>query len=348
VFLDITLSGTYEVIKANINSETLDDLLSSDTLKLVAPNRGLGIVNQDHDKNLKQLVSLDFKMGEKLSDKKFLKQTFKSSYSSVLINTIRDLIIIPNFNYSQVLENSYNDYFNLGLLSNVFEYVKSYFNLTDFGVTPERYGIRITPSKSLSKVEEERILTFASYGVHLIGETNYRLMLLEHYGEMICEEEYKSFYEYKLKSLFKTYTHKTLSQNFIELCEIHNFPNIKEAIGTNLFKIDEIFALRNGNGKILREWLNSVTQKCDKERIEFSKECASILANNKGLSLPVRTVAFGFLQTLSYIKPAAATIASMGYEYVLPKLVNKWEPRFFFDNARRKYINKNEMVTNNR
>jgi hypothetical protein len=336
VFLDITHPNTLEILNANMNTSTLEELLESGILELVVPEKFFAIALPEA--NLQQLITANINLSETLRDISFLKKEYKAIFSEALIHKIRDSIYIPKINYEQLLHNSYSDYNNIEFLNLLGNYVSDYFGVSRFSYTPETYGLKIVP-ETHSQNEIDKILQVSSYGLHLIAETNYKLALSNHFSEIICENDMMEFYKAKLKYSYRDYKHEILSENFIQLCEIHEFPNIKEAVSTRLLTIEQIIKMRNGNGRILREWLDSVTNRCIKERIEFSKECARLFTQDNSIPLPTRAVIFGFLQTLSFIAPYKAVLASAGYEFLVPKIVNDWKPRLFFDKARKKHIN---------
>ena len=336
VALDVSLSPiTFNVLAKKIDPKTMEYLIDSNSLHFVYDEFGPVIATQPNS-NIKTILFIIYdKSGIPPVDIEKLKESLKPIYPRSLINKIITSLKPSGIDRNLLLNNCYNDINNIFYISNIFNYVKEQFNLPDFTLEIYETGCSIishTGDKQLS----ERIDNEWSYGLNLIAEINQRMSMLTSYDEIVCESELQKFLLNKYKYQYKYDLYGYNCENFMELCEIHDFPDIKELLSVDLISISEIVKLRNGNGQVMRYWLNSVTRKCLEQSVQFSKEYAKILTHSfKGLPIHARTVTFGFLQTLSYFKPIEGAMLSAVNEFLLPKVVNGWQPRLFFDKAKK-------------
>ena len=334
VALDVSLSGCFDVIALNIDIETLEYLVENKILTFVYNETAPIIAKQNNDiVNTIMLLNLE-NSDIPIIDIERLEKSFKKIYPNSLIDKVKDNIYPTNIDTELLLDNCYNDMKNINFIQSIFGYVKEYFDLPEFIVEIVGNGCVFLPKNKDEKIHK-KISETASYGLHLIAEINYRMALLSKFDQIACEKEYEKFFLNKLRNTFKPYYYKKNSENFFELCEIHEFPDIKELIASGMLNIKEILKLRKKEGKFLRFWLNKATKSNLQKSITFSKQYNKFLLEaNRGLPIPARTVVFGLVNSLSYIKPIEGTALSFAKEFIAPKIFDKWQPRYFFDKAK--------------
>ncbi|MCR8633920.1 hypothetical protein [Paenibacillus radicis (ex Xue et al. 2023)] len=345
VALDVSAANVFEVLAANIEAKTMEELLAENLIIPVYNTYGTIIAKQT-TKTLNSIMLLDYeKNGIPPVDYGKLEEVFKASYPKNTIQQFSSKLTSSQVSSDILLENCRNDLNNLELTSAVFNFVRDRFDLPDFTIEISDGACYFTP-KTKDKRLQKRVLDEATYGLHLISELNFRMALLSQFDEVVCESELEDFFVKKLRQAYRKDIYRNQSDNFLELCEIHDFPDIKENISAGLMNISDILKLRKGDGQILRHWLDNTTRTCLKEQTNFSKSVAKLIINNSnsGLSLPTRTVIFGFLQVLSIIKPVESVLLSAANEFIVPKVIEKWQPKYFFDKARKLQIKKTMKV----
>ena len=290
VALDVSLSGCFDVIALNIDIETLEYLVENKILTFVYNETAPIIAKQNNDiVNTIMLLNLE-NSDIPIIDIERLEKSFKKIYPNSLIDKVKDNIYPTNIDTELLLDNCYNDMKNINFIQSIFGYVKEYFDLPEFIVEIVGNGCVFLPKNKDEKIHK-KISETASYGLHLIAEINYRMALLSKFDQIACEKEYEKFFLNKLRNTFKPYYYKKNSENFFELCEIHEFPDIKELIASGMLNIKEILKLRKKEGKFLRFWLNKATKSNLQKSITFSKQYNKFLLEaNRGLPIPARTV----------------------------------------------------------
>lgn len=340
VALDLSTKSSINVLAANISATTMETLVHGDLIIPVYDTFAPIIANQTN-RTLNSVMILDYnKSGIPPIDYEYMNEVFKSVYPKSIIDAIENKSIACKVDKDLFLENTHNDFNNHEFISSIFEYVKEYFNLPEFDLDIGNGGCYITP-KTQNKQLINRVLTEATYGLHILADMNYKSALLNQFDEIICESELENFFIKKLRQSFRKNIYSNQSKNLLELCEIYDFPDIKESIAAGILKLDDILLLRKNEGIFLREWLDRTTKECVNSETPFSKELTKLLIKtNKGISLPTRTVIFGCLQMLSFIKPVETVLLSAANEYLLPKITENWQPKYFFDKARKLKIDK--------
>lgn len=344
VYLDIGIGETFNVIGANIDMESMEYLLSENILEFVYYDTAPIIASPDN-KNFNKVMIMDLnKSGIQIVNKSILNKSLKSIYNNSIINKIQDLTNPIDIETDILLENIYSDMNNQKYMEDVFSYVVNYFKLPELNIQAYDNGCIIKSNSKNNELSEEQISN-ATYALHLISEVNYRTALASKYNEIICESELESFFIRKMQITFQNHLYDEKSSNFLKLSEIHEFPDVKELISSGLFNISDILDLRRGNGKFLRIWINDITENNKVNNDEFAKEYAKILANEKHiLSVPQRKIVFGILQAFSLVKPIESMAVSYVNEFILPKILKGWQPRWFFDKARNLKIEKEQKV----
>lgn len=348
VALDVSLGGCFDVLSVNIDSETLEYLVGNKILTFVY-NENVPIIAKQSKSNPNTILLMDLKKSNIPSvDIERLEKSFKKVYPLSLLNKVKDNISPTQIDTDLLLDNCYADMKNIKFIQSIFRFVIDYFDLPEFIIEIEGNGC-IFSSKNSNEKLPKRVFEHATYGLHLIAETNYRMSLLSLFDQIACEKEYEKFFINKLKRSFKPYFHKKNSENFFELCEIHDFPDIKELISSGMLNIKDILRLRKKEGKFLRIWLNKITKSNINKSIPFSKQYSKILLKaNRGLPLKARTVVFGLMNSISLFKPVEGTILSATKEFIAPKVLNKcldnWQPKYFFDKAKNIYVNNQEKM----
>jgi hypothetical protein len=343
VTLDVSLPGSFDVLAKKICIDDMQYLIEKKILQLVYPNT-FPVIAKQTNKTLNSILLMDFnKNGILPIDNVKIRATLKPIYPEALIDNIFKSVNPIKLSSQMILENCYMDLNNTMYVGDIFGFVKEYFDLPDFTVDIHGEGCLFEP-KTKDKMLANRVYDEATYGLYLIAEVNYRMALLGFYDEIVCEKEFERFFTKKLTHAFMNYDYKQQSENLMELCVINDFPDLKELISSGFFEISDILKLRNGDGQVLRSWLRSVTKTCVSESTSFSRECAKMLTKaNKGIPIPARTVVFGLLQGLSIVKPVESTLLSAANEFLVPKLVNDWQPRWFFDKAKKLYLSKKQL-----
>ncbi|MBQ4900691.1 hypothetical protein KB559_17790 [Paenibacillus sp. Marseille-P2973] len=335
VALDLSTKSSINVLAANINAKTIEMLLQEEIIIPVYDTFAPVIAKQTKN-TLNSVLILDYmKNGIPPLDYNYMEQVFKPVFPKSIIQDVYDKSISCQVDSNLLLENIDFDFNNKELITSIFDYVKDQFDLPEFTLDIEEGGCYINPITK-NKDLAAKIIDQATYGLHILADMNYKSALLSQFDEVICESELENFFIKKLRKSFRTINYRHKSDNLLELCEIYDFPDIKESIAAGILKLEDILALRKSEGQFLRVWLDRTTKECINSEIPFSKELARLLiSSNKGLSLPTRTVVFGCLQFLSFLKPVEAVVLSAANEYLLPQVLNKWEPKYFFDKARK-------------
>ncbi|MEK3769640.1 hypothetical protein MKY14_13825 [Paenibacillus sp. FSL R5-0887] len=345
VALDLSTRSSFNVLAANIGPRTLETLLDENIIipvyDLFAP-----VVAKQTKKTLNSIMLLEYKKnGIPPIDFEYMNEVFKPVFPKSIIDSIQEKSIACNVDHELLLENIQLDFKNVDFITSIFDYVKEEFNLPEYKLEIEDGGCYIIPNTKNKEVAK-RVLNEATYGLHLLADINYKSALLSQFDEIICESELENFFVKKLRQSFRTGHYKQQSENLLELCEIYDFPDIKELVASGMLTLKDILTLRKKEGQFLRAWLDSATRDCIKSKQPFSREFTKLLINsNKGMSLPTRTVIFGFLQVMSFIKPVEAVLMSAANEYLMPHVVKKWQPKYFFDKARKLQVS-NKLIRN--
>ncbi|MFC0523893.1 hypothetical protein ACFFGV_10020 [Pontibacillus salicampi] len=339
VYLDITIPSFFDVISKNIGGNSLEYLLENGILRFTNDSSHYVIGSQQNSPEEKFIFSLtdDEEKTHKKKKKQSIKKTLKPFYSKGLIDKVLNNIEETGVDHGKVLEASVYDLDNIPYVKEVLNFVVDYFELPNFEFARgDNGGVIFDPKRQLKEDERKNVTELATFGLHIIAETNQKLFLSRVLGEVSCERELEPFLKRKLGTVFENHKVKDLSDNFLELCEINNFPNIKEAVASNMLSIEDLIKLRESkNGKVLRVWLDSTTDRCVTKKVNFTKEVAKQMSMSNNIDLPTKTLTFLAIQSVGILNAPMGIVASAGTEFVLPYLQNYWRPNLFFDKARK-------------
>lgn len=338
VALDLSTRSSIDVLASNVSGETME-LLFNEGIVIPVYDSFAPIIATQSKEDPNRVFLLNFESnGIPSIDFEYMKEIFTPIFPKNIVDVIEQRSIPCNVNRELLLDNINLDFSNQELMIDIFSYVKEQFELPEFDIEFGNNGCFFVPHTK-NKTLANRIIEEASYGLHLLADLNYKSALLAQFDEVICESEMENFFVSKLRQSYKTIHYKQQSENLMELCEIYDFPDIKESVAAGILKLEVILNLRKKEGRLLRTWLNKTTVDCINTKVPFSKELSKLLVqSNGGMTLPTRTVIFGCLQLLSFIKPVEAVMMSAANEYLVPQLMKKWQPKYFFDKARKMQI----------
>lgn len=340
VTLDISLPECLMVIAENIGDQTMQHLVETNVLNFTYPDKQMNICGEDIKTKQKHIFKISKSKKQTILTPESIECQLKKFYSNKTINMVKEITTPVEVKINDINKSLVSDFKNVLYSNQIIEFVRMNFNLPEiFPYYEDDEAITLSINSNDPKLNA--ILAFIPY---IMVQVNFRLSLLPLFDQVLCEDDYERFFIGKLNSVFLNRTYKNYNENFIELSEIHNFPDIKELINRKSLTIDDIIKLRMGDGVILRQWLDKVSYNSMVKNVPFSKECARILANNtRNIPLPIRTVSFGLIQILSAKYFFPGVLAGAADSFLIPKLVNNWQPKLFFDKARKMYWDKAKL-----
>lgn len=319
-----------------IENELMSELIENGLIELIYKNRN-GSVGWKNVKGQEQFM-VTFKIKNQVTEIKesYIDGYFKSIYPKSLIKKIKDIVQPLEVDLNYLYETTMSDLNNLSYVQIIMDYVKKNFNIPNdmFKIGVDSEGVSLFIPSTLDKNQHHKIIGDASYGMWLINEVNYRILLSSLFGQVFCEKEFQNFLYIKLRAIFRD-NQWDLNKNFLELCSINEFPDIKQLVNSGELKLEDIIKLRKKHGKALREWLTNITNDTYIKNTKFSHEyIRRIQESSPQSNIIKRLVVIGISGLSNYIQPGAGSVVSSLDSLLVKELTKKWQPQFFFDTAR--------------